>query len=245
MGDSPLPLNVAQDMAQYVSTGGRRHVTVASTSYIAPYRDVDLSPSSGSSGGCAPLVFLLVLIVALTAGFVVYAVITSNEINDLRDDVKQLKALYEPLSQSVANAGQQQQQQQRQPLRLDAIVQRREVPVPNPSVAPKAVAPSKVPVAERPQWATELKPRWLQFETPLDDAVARLPPDGGHKGLAVAGANGFKIECNIGGSVMQPTRDQVDLTFFTNDETGDEYAMVRVPGAAFRGRDCALEWMAQ
>lgn len=214
--------------------------STTSAHYNAPYRDVDHG-SYGGSGGCAPLVLVLVLIAALTIGFVVYAVITSNEINDLRDDVKQLKALYEPLSQSVASAG----GQQRAPLRLDAIVQRRELPAPDPSSVPKPVAPSKAPVAERPQWATELKPRWLQFETPLDDALARLPPDGGHKGLAVAGTNGFKIECNIGGSVMQPTRDQIDLTFFTNDETGDEYAMVRVPGAAFRGRDCALEWMAQ
>lgn len=236
-GTGGLPAHVINDLAA-TAAPVRVEVRPVPGHFSPAYQEVGWQTKSGTANGqCASFVFLLALIVALTVGFIVYAVVTSNELNDLRSDVKDLKNQAPPLMTTAVQA-----QQQRTPMRMDALVQRREEPEAKPAQLP---APSRAPVAERPQWATDLKPRWLQFETPIDDHTARLPPEGGHKGLFAAGSNGFKVECNFGGSVVQPTRDQVELTFFTNDESGDEYAVVRVPGPAFRGRECALEWMAQ
>ncbi len=195
---------------------------------VDPWRDYEAAPTQYGCGGVA---LLLCLIIALTVGFVIYAALTGNRINDLENDVKKLKTQAATPARAPSDTTR----------RIDAVLQRQDKP-PVPQLP--APLPSKPPVAERPMWASELKPRWLQFETPMDDTLMRLPPDGGHKGLAVAEANGYKVECHFGDSVIQSARGQIELVFSTNDETGEEYAVVQVLGPAFRGRACVLEWMA-
>lgn len=204
------------------------------------------SPSTNrdpvTSPGCGILVLFSILFVALAGAFVAFAIITTNHIDDLQDDVKQLKetAVAErslppvPASSDAKWAA-----------RKDIIIQRQEaLPAPPPSPPTQPPAVSRAPVAERPAWATESKPRWLQFETPYDDTTVRMPAQGGHKGLVAARQNGFRVECNFGATVVSASPDQVSLDVQLNDETGEEYALVRSLAPAFRGRPCVLEWMA-
>lgn len=196
-----------------------------------------------TSPGCGILVLCTILFVALAGAFVAFAIITTNHIDDLQHDVKQLKEAASATATASALPQPAPTSDAKWAARKDIILQRQEaLPAPVPPPAPPAV--SRAPVAQRPEWATESKPRWLQFETPYDDATVRMPAHGGHKGLVAARQNGFRVECNFGATVVSASPDQVSLDVQLNDETGEEYALVRSLAPAFRGRPCVLEWMA-
>lgn len=179
----------------------------------------------------------LLLLFLLAAVAVIYALATNTSIGMLRAEVEALKTAplqMQPSPRSTAARG---------PARVDTIVQRRDPPA---VTAVNTMLASNEPlVTSRPSWASELSPRYLQFETPLDDSTIRLPARGGFKGLADALANGFRVVCLFGVNGVQPTPAQLECKLMVNDETTDEYALITVPAAAFRGRNCTLAWMGE
>ncbi len=194
-----------------------------------PPRDI-WKPVNTSSDCNGWIVLLLLLIVAFIVGFVVYVVIKESEFNNLENRVNKLEeAATTSESRTVRRA-------------VDLIgIQRRQDSVPQPALP--APAPSRPPIPERPDWASKPVPKWLQFDTPNTDTVTRLPSEGSIKGLTVAGQRGYEVECNFGGTRAESAKDQIELDFRVNDETGDEYILMQVTKQAYWGRSCVLEWM--
>lgn len=178
----------------------------------------------------------LILLFLLAAVAVIYALATNTSIGMLRAEIDALKSasLQSPPPRNTAARG---------PARVDTIVQRRDPPA--ATAVNTMVAASEPLVTSRPSWANELSPRYLQFETPLDDSTIRLPPRGGFKGLTDAATNGFRVVCLFGMGGVQPTPAQLECKLMVNDETTDEYALITVPAASFRGRNCTLAWMGE
>ena len=198
------------------------------------FREVVPLPSSHSSG-CFVSVIMLLWLAALTVVVVIAIVIYNQKLHELQEGLEQIGVAMTQ-TRSISS----EKTDPRAALLRSSIVLQRQDPPPTQLKLP---ANTKAPIAERPVWATELKQQWLQFETPLDESTIRLPPNGSHRGLSTAETMGYKIECNFGDSRIQSARGQIDFLFHTNDETGEEYATVRVPGPAFRGRQCVLEWL--
>jgi hypothetical protein len=179
--------------------------------------------------GYGTVVFLLVLIALTVAGLVVYITVTESRLQKMEDQLDDLKDAATTVSQS-------------QRLRMDALLERQQ---PDPSALPHASQPSKPVVAAKPKWARNLAPQWLQFETPVEGGAFRLPPTGGHRGLYQAHQNGYTVECVFGADNTQPARTAISMEFHLNDEDGQEYADAEVIAPAFRGRECAIEWMSE
>lgn len=241
MGDryrGPLPPEAVRDFPSSSRRAGGRAVLV----------DVPQLPAHAATSGhfgCGALVALLGVIALVGVGMVVYIVITENRLERLENRVDDLKEAVSvsSSSKSVSSANAR--------LRMDAVLERQPmapvaaIAAPPPPPPPHPSRPPMV-VAEKPKWASELRPHWLQFETPVDDVEFRLPPsDSGLRGLYAASENGYTLECVFGERNVQPARTAIALEFHINDETDEEYAIGRVIGPAFRGRACAIEWMAR
>lgn len=222
-GRSPLPDNVMKSFQTHHQPAPRVEFREIEHSYV---------PSSG----CITPVVAFLWMAALTVALVIYIIICNQKLHELKNG---LETVGEAMMQTRSNAHEKTDPRSAL-LRSSVVLQRQEPP---PATQPKLPENTKAPIAERPAWATELKPQWLQFETPLDESTIRLPPKGSHRGLSVAESMGYKIECNFGDSRIQSAHGQIEFSFHTNDETGDEYATLRVPGPAFRGRQCVLEWL--
>lgn len=181
-----------------------------------------MGPVNNGSTTC--LVFLFLLVIAFIIGFVVYVFITENRIKDLEGKVDKLET-------------QPAQPQQTRRLDISNVLAVRQQE--RPSALPAAPPPSRAPVLAKPEWATATTPKYVQFETPSSDAptVLHVP------GVSKAEQRGYKIECNFGGSRAEPARDQIDLEFHVNDETGDESITLRVRKPQYWGRQCVLQWL--
>lgn len=189
--------------------------------------------------GYGTVAFLLVLIALTVAGLVVYIAITENRLKKVEDELDTLKDGAGSLSLTTGTAPQIGTSQR---LRMDALLERQQ---PGPSTPPHASQPAKPVIAAKPKWARNLVPQWLQFETPVEASKFRLPPSGGHRGLYQAYQNGYTIECVFGTDNTQAARTAISLEFHLNDEDGQEYAEASVTAPAFRGRECAIEWMSE
>lgn len=163
----------------------------------------------------------IILMLMTSAGFIVYVVITNNRLDDITRQISELKA-------AASNA------MQRQGVSPHSVLQRQDA---LPALPAKKTATVST---ERPAWASVPTPRWVQFETPLDEAELRLDRD---SGVMSAEHAGHKIECNFGGAAPELATEQIEVEFVRNAESGEEYAIVRVLRPAFRGRKCVIEWM--
>lgn len=164
-------------------------------------------------------------------GFVVYVLITENRINDLEKKVNKI-------SQDTSSTGSTASQARRLDISNVLAVRQHEKPAP-PVPASAPPAPSRAPAIGRPEWASLTTPAYVQFETPASDEPFVLHI----VGISAAEQRGYKIECNFGGSRAEPAKDQIDVTFHVNEETGDESVTLRVRKPQFWGRQCVLEWL--
>lgn len=192
----------------------------------AVIRDAPPPPKRAQSSGCGAVVLLLVLNVLTIAGIVFYVIMNEGRVQKLEERVDDLKTATVVMVPS-------------QRMRMDALLERSES-----AALPQTTRPPKPVIAEKPKWARNLAPKWLQFETPAEPGSFRLPPSGTHAGLYQAFQNGYTVECMFSGK-SQPARASITFEFHKNDEDGQEYADVIVTAPAFRGRECAIEWMSE
>ena len=188
--------------------------------------------------GYGTVILLLVLFALTVAGPVVYIAVTENRLQKMENQLDDLKDAASTVSMTTAVS----QIGTAQRLRMDALLERQPA---NPSTLPHPSQPAKPVIAAKPKWARNLTPQWLQFETPVEGGSFRLPPSGGHRGLYQAHQNGYTVECVFGAGNTQPARTAISLEFHLNDEDGQEYAEAEVVAPAFRGRECAIEWMSE
>jgi hypothetical protein len=199
---------------------------------------------------CGWILLLLLLQIVTVIGLVVYIAITETRLNQMDNQIDKLEPTSMSSSTAAARSGELELAAHRpQQLRVDAtnaLFPASKAPPPAPpKQLPAPPQPSAKPTssAVRPAWASALVPRWLQFETPLSEEPVRLPADG--VVFPAAGTHDYRVECNFGADRAVDATAHVQMEFRHNDETGEDYAVVRVQNNAYQGRSCVLAWMGE
>jgi hypothetical protein len=185
---------------------------------------------------CTGVIALTLLTLLLSVSFVVYAIITSNELSEIQSDLKALKN-QQPLMPPPPALGTAQQQQQQPRLNPPPSQPPRKMGVLAPPQPPRTEQqpPSPPPPAPTQQKTPQLHS--IQFETPIGEGESvRVPLTDENPGLAGVSAAQLVVECDFGRATTKPTHDQVSL------RTVGTHLIVQAPGTAFRGRRCVVSW---